>query len=265
MCQITVDRVVGISKSLNKRFGTVLEEMGLITAGELAEALARQYSCRTVSNFARAAFPPQLLGVLTAETALQNLIFPLKLEQGKLHLAMFDPTPTRLLANIAANNQVTVIPYVASRKEINQAICRHYFGLDVGEPARRSVLVAEDDKFVLSMLGNLLSKQYEVFSATNGMDAYKEAIGRKPQVILTDMEMPKLDGFGLLTALQSIPETKGIPVILISGTTSAEAESKAFERGFFDFIPKPVKETTILTRVKRAFDFYDQHNYLFLR
>jgi FixJ family two-component response regulator len=42
------------------------------------------------------------------------------------------------------------------------------------------------------------------------------------------------------------------------------AEAQAFEKGFFDYIPKPVKETTLLTRVKRAYEFSEKHKYLFL-
>ncbi|HJV34942.1 response regulator [Geomonas sp.] len=265
LCQKSVDRVLAISKALNKRFGIVLVEMGLVTADELAEALARQYGCKTVYNFARASFPPELLSILTVDTALQNLIFPLKAESGKLHLALFDPTGTKILQNIAANNNVSIIPYVSTREEINKAICKHYLGIDVTKPVKKTILIAEDDKMMLAMLQSILSPLYEVYTATNGIDAYKEAVSRRPHVIMTDKEMPKLDGFGFLTALQSIPETKAIPVILISGTPSAEAEAKAFDRGFFDFIPKPLKETTVLTRVKRAFDYCDQHNYLFLR
>jgi CheY-like chemotaxis protein len=262
---LTVERIVAISQKLNKRFGTVLEEMGLITGQELAAALAIQYGCKTAGNFAGASFPPQLLGIIKAGTALQELIFPLKLEPGKLHVAVSDPTPSRILSNIGANNEVAIVPYVATRHEIKAAICRHYLGMTLDEPVRKTVLVAEDDKLVLTLLRNLLKDTYDVVTASDGMEAFKEAVSRKPHVILTDNEMPKLDGFGLFGALQSTPETRAIPVILISGSATAEAEAKAFEKGFFDFIPKPVKEATILTRVKRAYDYNEQGNYLFLR
>jgi CheY-like chemotaxis protein len=265
LCSKSVERVLAVSKKMNKRLGVVLEEMGLVTGKELAEALAVQHGCKVVFNFAGASFPPQLLGIITPDTALQNLIFPLKLEQGKLHMAVSDPTGLKVLKNISANNGVTVIPYVTPRSDIKAAICKHYLGVEMAEPTRQTVLIAEDDKMLLTLLKNVLSKEYQVVTATDGMDAFKEAISKKPHVIVTDMEMPKLDGFGLLDALRSVPETKAIPVILVSGTTSAEAESKAFERGFFDFIPKPAKEATIVTRVKRAFDFARQDSYLFLR
>ena len=59
----TIERVVAISKKLNKRFGTVLEEMGLVTGVELASALARQYNCKMISNFPRGSFSPELLNL----------------------------------------------------------------------------------------------------------------------------------------------------------------------------------------------------------
>jgi CheY-like chemotaxis protein len=98
----------------------------------------------------------------------------------------------------------------------------------------------------------------------DGMEAYKIVIAEKPHVIITDKEMPKLDGYGLLEALKNVPETSFIPVILVTGRTmNAEEEAKAFERGFFDFIPKPVSEVTLKARVKRAFHFHDHQYKLF--
>ena len=125
------------------------------------------------------------------------------------------------------------------------------------------VLVIEDDKLILTMLTNILSSDYQVYAAMDGMQGYKEVISKKPHVILTDKEMPKLDGYGLLDALKNLPESNNIPVILISGTTNAEVEAEAFAKGFFDFISKPVKELTLLTRVKRAFDYSEKQSNFF--
>jgi len=123
----TIERVVAISKKLNKRFGTVLEEMGLVTGEELATALAIQYNCKMISNFARGSFSPELLNIIPAEVALQNILFPLKREGNKLALAIADPTNTKVVSNIAANNDLSIVPFVATNKEINSAICINYF------------------------------------------------------------------------------------------------------------------------------------------
>lgn len=257
----TVERVLSHAKRINKRFGAVLEEMGLITAEEFAGALAIQYKCRTVFNFARHSFPQQLLDIITGEVALENHIFPLKLDGNRLALAMADPTMTRIIDNIAANNNLTIIPFVAPRKDIISAVCKHYFGIAALESAEKTVLVIEDDKLILTMLTKTLSSEYQVYTAMDGLQGYKEAISKKPHVIITDKEMPKLDGYGFLDALKNVPESRNIPIILISGTSNAEVEAEAFTRGFFDFISKPVKELTLLTRVRRAFDYSDKQRY----
>jgi len=258
----TVERLLAIAERIHKRFADVLEDMGLITCEELANALAILYKCKTAFNFARYSFQQQLLDIIPGEVALGNHIFPLKLEEGRLALAMADPGNNKIVDNIAVNNNLTIIPYVATRKEIDMAVCRHYFGLDSIEPSQKTVLIVEDDKLILTMLSNMLSGDYKVYTAMDGMQAYKDVITKKPQVILTDKEMPKLDGYGLMDALTNMHETRNVPVILISGTSNADVEAEAFAKGFFDFISKPVKQITLLTRVKRAFDFYERQHYL---
>ena len=260
----TTERVIAISKHLNKRFGTVLEEMGLVTGEELAYALAQQYNCKMISNFTNGSFSPQVLDIIPAEVALQNLLFPLKREGDKLALAMADPTNTKVVGNIAANNNLSIIPFVATSKEINAAICKNYFGMDITEPTRKSVLVVDDDKLILETVSRMLNKDYLVYTAIDGMEAYKVAVSKKPHVILTDKEMPKLDGYKLLSSLKNLAETKATPTILISSTTSIEEELKALEAGFFDFIRKPINPPILLAKVKRAFDFFEK-NYLFMR
>jgi CheY-like chemotaxis protein len=253
-----------MSNKLGKDFGFLLEEMGLITETELVQALASQYQLKPLFDFAKRTFLPEVLRVVTAEVALENMLFPLQIAGGKLALAIADPTRSNIADNISANNGLSVVCFLSTKNEIKTAICRHYFGKDRVEPTEKTVLIVEDNKAILAAMKEILSKHYRVVTATDGLDAYKEVISTKPHVVLTDMEMPKLSGFGLLYALRAVPETRLIPIILISGTTSATAEAQAFQKGFFDFIPKPVKETTLLTRVQRAYEFSQQQNQLFL-
>ncbi len=257
--QQTADRVLARAKFLGKRFGTVLEDLDLITGEELANALAVQYGCKVVNNLSNHSYPADLLEFIPVEVAMQNMLFPLKREKNRLGLAMADPTETRIVGNIAANNGLTIIPFIATKKEIYAAICKHYLGKEVSISGQRTVLVVEDDKLILTMLGEILGKAgYRVVVAQDGMAAYKAVITEKPQVIITDKEMPKLDGYGLFDSLKNIPETRIIPVILITSGMNAEEEAKAFDKGFFDFINKPVKDATLLTRVKRAFQYFDR-------
>lgn len=255
----TVERMLQVAKRHNKRFGTVLEDLGLISGEELAQALATQYACRVASNFAGYCFSPELLNTIPVDVAMQNYIFPLKLDNKRLALAMADPTETRVVRNISANHGFTITPFIATRKEIYAAICRHYLHKEVCCSTAQTVLVVEDDKLIGTMFGDFLKKHgYRVVLAADGLEAYKAVLTEKPQVVITDLVMPKLDGYGLFDALRSVPELSRIPVILVTSSMRPDDEMKAFERGFFDFIEKPVKEASLITRVKRALQYQEK-------
>lgn len=104
--------------------------MGLITEDELAQALAFQYNLKPLLKVAKATFPPEVLQIIPAEVALENMLFPLKLEGRKLALAIADPTNTKIIENMTANYNLTLMPYVSTRREIKAAICKHYYGKD---------------------------------------------------------------------------------------------------------------------------------------
>jgi CheY-like chemotaxis protein len=251
---VSVTRLVEVARSRKVRFGVVLEEVGLVTPEELADALAAQHGCKRVSGLARYNFSRELLRMIPVEVALEQTIFPLKLENGVLGLAVIDPTVDRLLKTIAENHRVRIIPFVATRYDINMAIAKHYLDRDIQVADDNSILLVEDDKLIAEMIATILKKEgYTVFKAVDGMEAFKEIIARKPRVVLTDKEMPKLDGYALLSAIRNIPECRMTPVVLITSSKTPEEEGNALEKGFFDFIPKPINEITLKTRIKRAF------------
>lgn len=249
-----LQRALVRQKRLKKKLGTILEEIDIITDEELAFALANQYGCKAVRDFVRYSFPPELLRIIPVDLAMEHFLFPLKIEGGRLAIATADPGETRMLDRIAANSGLSVTPFVATKKDIIAAISRHYLGKDVSQPQEKTVLVVEDNKLIFTMLNNVLSKEgYRVIVATDGMEGYKAAATEAPHVVITDMEMPKLNGYGLLDALRNLPETRETPVILLTGRTDPEEEGRALEKGFYDFIAKPIKEIVLLSRIKRAF------------
>lgn len=256
----TLERALLRARRQKKKVGFVLEDIEVITGEELADALAQQYGYRVVSDFARFKFSPDALRLLSVDVALPNLLFPLKVENGRLAIAMADPTDTRIIANIAANHSLKIVPYIATRRDIIAAINRHYLGkTSESSGEERTILVAEDNKLLYTMLSNILTQEgYRVVVAMDGMEAYQTALAEAPQVILTDKEMPKMDGYALLSALKNLPETRLIPVILLTGVADGDEEARAFEKGFFDFMAKPVREATLVTRVKRALQYYGQ-------
>ena len=251
----TVERMLARAQKVNRRFGVILEELGLITGEELAEALAIQYGYRIIRNLPHIAIPPEILALVPLGVAMENKIIPLKRDKDMLAMAMVDPTDSRVTGNLAADLGLRVVPFIAPRQDLLDTICLRYLGKTPVHSRTKTVLVVEDDKLVQTMFENILIRAgYSVITAQDGMEAFKAVIAGKPHVIITDKEMPKLDGFGFLAALQNLPETRGIPVILVTGKMlNAEEEAKAFDKGFFDFITKPVSEVTLLARVKRAY------------
>ncbi|QEM67628.1 response regulator [Geobacter sp. FeAm09] len=250
---LSVERLLAVAKRRQNRFGWTLEDMGLVTGDELAGALAEQFGLKRVSNLASYSYSQEVLGVVTPEFALQHLVFPLKLEGKKLALAVADPTDMKVVDNFAVNNGLQIIPCVASRRHIYEAVSTFYLGKSVQEPQQVTVLVVDDDVVTQTVLKDILARQgYRVVVANDGMEGFKEVIATKPHLIIVDKVMPKLDGFALLKSLKAIPEIRTIPVVLISDKMSDEDEARVFTMGFFDYVPKPVKEITLVSRVKRA-------------
>lgn len=259
----TVDRLLFLAKKQGKRFGELLELLGIITGEELAVGLATQYGYKVAVNFVEYNYPKDLVSLIPVEVALQYHLFPLKRDKGVLALAMADPTDTRIINNFGANIGMKIVPFIATRKEIYAAICRHYLGKSPLDPAQHTVLLAEDEMPVAEKLKRILQDNgLKVVTASDGFDAFKQVISEKPHVVVTDKEMPKMDGYGLLSAIKKIPEAEFIPVILMTDRRLKDVEeAKAFEKGFFDYIEKPVGDVTLISRVKRALTFYE-HRYI---
>lgn len=259
----TVERALPRAQAHKRRLGELMEDMGLVTGEELRDALAIQYKCKTANNLSKLEIAAELKQLIPLEVAIENFLFPLKVEGKNLALAMADPTNTKVVENIAASKGLKIYPYIATKKDIHAAICKHYIGKEPTLTSEKTVLVIDDDNLIRNIYGDILKKNgYRVVVAADGMDGYKQAISEKPHVIVTDKEMPKLNGYALLASLKNSPDTRQIPVILVTGTAmNAEEESKAFEKGFFDYITKPVNEITLAVRVKRAFQFSEQRYY----
>jgi CheY-like chemotaxis protein len=256
--EITLQRALERAERKNRKLGYTLVDMGVVTVEELTEALALQFVYKIVHNIRSHIFPKNVLEIISADIAMRYLLFPLKREGNELYLAMADPTDTRIISNIAENNGVTIVPVIASRADIIGAINKYYHGRDSHAERDRTVLIAEDSSLACADIEQILaSSGYKVLIAKDGIEAFKMAIQESPCVIITDKEMPNFNGYRLLESLQSLHETKNIPVILLTSSSSSLDEEDAFKKGFFDFMAKPVNDVTLVTRVGRAFRAFE--------
>ena len=191
LTEVSVERLVEHAKSKGIRLGELLEVIGLITSTELAEALAIQYRCRTVLDFARYSYSKAVLRIIPLDVAVKNTIFPLKMDDGKLGLAVADPTNESLFQEISAQHNLKLVLYVSTRSEITRAIARHYLGQTGAESAAKSILLVEDDLLTRDLVARILVKQgYVVETAVDGMEAFGKIFSIKPKLVITDKEHP---------------------------------------------------------------------------
>ena len=116
----------------------------------------------------------------------------------------------------------------------------------------KTVLVAEDKASLTKMLQFLfLSRGLNVQIAFNGEEALAKASELRPDLILLDIMMPKMDGFEVLERLQESEGTASIPVIMLTARKSREDMDKATSLGAVEYITKPFKAVEVVDKVLR--------------
>src|SRR5579863_532438 len=132
-------------------------------------------------------------------------------------------------------------------------------GMDVnaGAAARtseqRRVLIADDEEVANAFIATILKfAGFECASARDGQQALEMARQNKPDVVLLDVSMPRLDGFEALAALRAQPETQHLPVIMVTGNKNENDIVRGFQLGADDYIAKPFNARELIARVDRA-------------
>jgi len=118
-------------------------------------------------------------------------------------------------------------------------------------PNRRPlILVADDDMMIrLLMRESLEQSGFEVMEAEDGAKAIQRFTETLPEIVLMDVEMPKMDGFSACAALRRLPHGQDTPVILVTGHDDPETVNRAFDVGATDFLSKPINWANLGRRV----------------
>lgn len=114
---------------------------------------------------------------------------------------------------------------------------------------RPLVLVADDNADMRQYVVRLLDAHYRTEAVPDGEAALAAARTRIPDLILTDVMMPRLDGFGLLQALRADPRMSGVPVIMLSARAGEESRIEGLQEGANDYLVKPFSARELLARV----------------
>lgn len=178
-------------------------------------------------------------------------LFCVYLPEGKSHFSEDDCTWEEGSAAAVAPEVSSVVPemifpvtseHVAEAKEEKLSA------------ARQTVLVIEDNTDMRRYLCELLRKQYRVLEAENGEEGLKTAVEKVPDLVLSDVMMPVMDGFTCCAELRKRKETAHIPILILTAKTEDRDSVEASRRGADDYLRKPFNPEVLLAKVAHLLD-----------
>ena len=115
------------------------------------------------------------------------------------------------------------------------------------------ILIVDDDPWILRMVSTLLEKRgYVIHTASDGEEALRRAEEVRPDLVVTDVMMPKMDGWELVRALRARPALALVPVLFLTALNGEEDRMRGFRLGADDFLPKPFRFEELDLRVQNA-------------
>ena len=122
----------------------------------------------------------------------------------------------------------------------------------INSESSQSILVVEDNDELREFLITFLAMEYQVYSAKDGKSGIELAINKIPNIIISDIMMPLINGFELLAHLSQNEHTCHIPIILITAKTDQESQLKGLSLGAVDYIIKPFDIKNISFKLKNT-------------
>jgi signal transduction histidine kinase/DNA-binding response OmpR family regulator len=199
-------------------------------------------------------------GLVDVESALgQGSRFVVSLKSGTAHLPadkLEAVADTTTVARSAAAFVEEALQWTAPSTEIEAAGPPRL--LDPHMPAappgwkvpRARILVADDNADMRAYVTRLLERSYEVLAVPDGQAALESALASPPDLVLSDVMMPRLNGFGLLRALRKDERTRRLPIILLSARAGEDDAVAGLDTGADDYLVKPFSARELLARVR---------------
>ncbi len=150
-------------------------------------------------------------------------------------------------------------PFVSEAlRWLPDTVCAEHFATGGGDPARRlwddatavQILVADDNADMRDYIRRLLGVRWRVTAVADGVEALSAARGHRPDLVITDVMMPGLDGFALLRQLRADAATRFVPVILLTARAGEEARIDGLATGADDYLVKPFAARELIARVE---------------
>lgn len=125
---------------------------------------------------------------------------------------------------------------------------------------KEQILIVEDDHSNMRLLEMILkSKGYSLLKATDGEEALRTAIQERPDLIIMDIQLPKMNGMAVTKKLRELPEFRHTPIIAITAFAMKGDRERVIEAGCDDYLPKPIN-TRELPEIIAAMLLYQRRN-----
>ncbi len=131
------------------------------------------------------------------------------------------------------------------------------------EPVKPSILIVDDERANVNILGAMLGNDYQISVAINGEQALNfVSKNHYLDLILLDVDMPGINGYQVCEILKADPSTKDIPIIFVTANNTEEDEQKGLELGAVDYITKPFRQPIVMVRLKNHIELKRQRDLL---
>jgi signal transduction histidine kinase len=125
------------------------------------------------------------------------------------------------------------------------------------EEGKKTVLVVDDNSDICLMVERALSADYNIVFASNGKEGLEKALEAQPDLIVSDIMMPVMDGYQMLKALRKEERFQDLPVILLTAKTGEEGLAEGFQSGANDYLTKPFSSSELKLRVQNHLERQD--------
>jgi CheY-like chemotaxis protein len=116
---------------------------------------------------------------------------------------------------------------------------------------RKKILLVDDAETILLMERMILGKEYDLVTAKDGCEALDKAVTQRPDLILLDVIMPKMDGFEACKQIRASEAIKQTPIIMVTTRGETENIETAYQNGCNDYLTKPIDSNELLAKVKK--------------
>lgn len=123
------------------------------------------------------------------------------------------------------------------------------------EPSRERALIVEDSRTIAAIVKHYLQLEgFDVLVASDGVAGLETAVRERPNLVVTDLNLPGMDGLDMVRALRADARTHDIAIFMLTSDQSAETERRAKAVGADDYILKPVEPKRLAARVRAVMD-----------